>query len=45
MNKVTVADVNRAAKKYLTVDNAIVAILKPSASGEPLPVPVLAAPR
>ena len=36
MNKVTVADVNRAAKKYLTVDNAIVAILKPSASGEPV---------
>ena len=36
MNKVTVADVNRAAKKYLTVDSAIVAVLKPSASGEPV---------
>ncbi len=34
MKKVTVEDVNRAAKKYLTVDNAIVATLKPSASGE-----------
>ncbi len=33
MKKVTVADVNRAAKTYLTVDNAIVATLKPSASG------------
>jgi zinc protease len=36
MNKVTLADVNRAAKKYLTVTNSIVAILKPSASGEPV---------
>ena len=36
MNKVTIADVNRAAKKYLTVDTSIVAILKPSASGEPV---------
>jgi zinc protease len=36
MNKVTVADVNRAAKKYLTVTSSIVAILKPSASGEPV---------
>lgn len=36
MNKVTVADVNRAAKKYLTVDTSIVAVLKPSASGEPV---------
>jgi len=36
MNKVTLADVNRAAKKYLTVATSIVAILKPSASGEPV---------
>ena len=34
MKKVTVNDVNRAAKKYLTIENAIVATLKPSASGE-----------
>ena len=34
MKKVTAADVNRAAKKYLTVENSIVATLKPSASGE-----------
>jgi zinc protease len=36
MKKVTVADVNRAAKKYFTVDQSIVATLKPSASGEPV---------
>ncbi|HTX39612.1 MAG TPA: pitrilysin family protein [Bryobacteraceae bacterium] len=36
MKKVTVADVNRAAKTYFTVDNAIVATLKPSASGAPV---------
>jgi zinc protease len=36
MKKVTVADVNRVAKTYLLVDNAIVATLKPSASGEPV---------
>jgi zinc protease len=34
MKRVTVADVNRVAKAYLSVDNAIVATLKPSASGE-----------
>ncbi len=34
MKKVTVEDVNRVAKTYLTVENAIVATLKPSASGE-----------
>jgi zinc protease len=34
MKKVTVDDVNRAAKKYLTMSNAIVATLKPSPSGE-----------
>lgn len=34
MKKVTVEDVNRVAKTYLTMSNAIVAILKPSPSGE-----------
>jgi zinc protease len=34
MKKVTVADVNRVAKTYLSVQNAIVATLKPSTSGE-----------
>ena len=34
MKKVTVEDVNRVAKMYLAVDKAIVATLKPSASGE-----------
>ncbi len=34
MKKVTLADVNRVAKTYLSVQNAIVATLKPSASGE-----------
>ena len=34
MKKVTVEDVNRVAKAYLLVPNAIVATLKPSASGE-----------
>jgi zinc protease len=34
MKKITVNDVRRVAKKYLTVDSSIVAILKPSASGE-----------
>jgi zinc protease len=34
MKKVTLADVNRAARAYLSVQNAIVATLKPSASGE-----------
>jgi zinc protease len=36
MKKVTVADVNRVAKTYLSVQNAIVATLKPSTSGEPV---------
>lgn len=35
MNKVTVEDVNRAAKTYLKTADAIVATLKPSASGAP----------
>jgi zinc protease len=34
MKKITVNDVNRAAKKYLAVENSIIATLKPSASGE-----------
>ena len=34
MKKVTLADVNRVAKTYLTVGNAVVATLKPSPSGE-----------
>ena len=34
MKKVTVDDVNRVAKTYLNMSNAIVAILKPSPSGE-----------
>ena len=34
MKKVTVEDVNRVAKKYLSMESAIVATLKPSASGE-----------
>ncbi|HEY3938218.1 MAG TPA: pitrilysin family protein [Bryobacteraceae bacterium] len=34
IKRVTVADVNRVAKKYLVEKNAIVATLKPSASGE-----------
>ncbi len=34
MKKVTVEDVNRVAKTYLTMSDAIVATLKPSPSGE-----------
>jgi zinc protease len=34
MKKVTVEDVNRVAKTYLSVDHAIVATLKPSDSGQ-----------
>ena len=34
MKKVTLADVNRVAKTYLSVETAVVATLKPSASGE-----------
>ncbi|HEY9140200.1 MAG TPA: pitrilysin family protein [Bryobacteraceae bacterium] len=36
MKKVTLADVNRVAKAYLSVDTAVVATLKPSASGAPV---------
>ncbi len=35
MKKVTLEDVNHAAKTYLKVQDAIIATLKPSASGEP----------
>jgi zinc protease len=36
IKKVTVEDVNRAAKKYLAENTAITATLKPAASGEPV---------
>ncbi|MFY9728940.1 MAG: pitrilysin family protein [Bryobacteraceae bacterium] len=36
MRKVTLADVNRVAKTYLSVETAVVATLKPSASGAPV---------
>jgi zinc protease len=36
IKKVTVADVNRVAKKYITNDTAIVAILTPQESGSPV---------
>ncbi len=36
LKRVTLADVNRVAKKYLVVDDAIIGTLKPSPSGEPI---------
>ncbi len=36
MKKVTVDDVNRVAKNYLSLESAIIATLKPSASAEPV---------
>ena len=36
IKKVTVADVNRVAKKYITNDSAIVAVLTPQESGNPV---------
>ncbi len=36
VQKVTVADVNRVARKYLTLDDAITAVLTPQPSGKPL---------
>ena len=36
IKKVTVADVNRVAKKYITNDTAIVAVLTPQESGNPV---------
>ena len=37
IQKVSVADVNRVARKYLDLDHAIVAILTPEPSGKPVP--------
>lgn len=37
IQRVSVADVDRVAKKYLKIDEAIVAILTPEASGKPIP--------
>ena len=36
LEKVTVQDVNRAAKKYLNADHAIYAVLTPQTSGKPI---------
>jgi zinc protease len=36
INKVTVADVNRVARKYLDVDHAITAVMLPKGSGAPV---------
>jgi zinc protease len=36
MEKVTVADVNRMARKYLNLNQAVVAILTPESSGKPV---------
>lgn len=36
IRKVTVADVDRVAKKYLAADGSVTAILTPSSSGEPV---------
>ncbi|HUL13454.1 MAG TPA: pitrilysin family protein [Methylococcaceae bacterium] len=36
MESVTVSDVNRAARKYLDLNHAIVAVLTPQSSGEPI---------
>ena len=36
IQQVSVADVNRVARKYLNLDQAIVAILTPEASGQPV---------
>jgi zinc protease len=35
IKRVTVADVNRVARKYLDLDHAIVAVMEPEASGKP----------
>lgn len=37
IEKVTVADVNRVARKYLTLNDAISAVMTPSTSGKPVP--------
>ncbi len=36
MQKVTVADVNRVARKYLQMNEAITAVLRPQSSGKPI---------
>jgi zinc protease len=36
IQRVTVEDVNRVAQRYLNLDNAIVAVLTPEASGQPV---------
>lgn len=36
IEKVTVADVNRVARKYLDLDHAVVAVLTPQGSGKPV---------
>jgi zinc protease len=38
LEKVSVADVNRLARQYLNLDRAIVAVLTPEASGQPVSV-------
>jgi zinc protease len=37
LERVTVADVNRVARKYLNFDQAIVGVLTPESSGKPVP--------
>ncbi|HXZ35759.1 MAG TPA: pitrilysin family protein [Thermodesulfobacteriota bacterium] len=37
IQKVTVSDVNRVARKYLNLDQAVVAVLTPEPSGKPVP--------
>ncbi len=37
IQRVSAADVNRVAKKYLKMDEAVVAVLTPEASGKPVP--------
>ena len=39
IQRVSVADVNRVARKYLDLDHAIVAILTPEPSGKPVSSP------
>jgi zinc protease len=37
IEKVTVADVNRVARKYLDLDHAVAAVMMPRGSGKPMP--------
>ena len=39
IQRVTAADVNRVARKYLDLDHAVTAVLTPEASGKPVPSP------